>query len=793
MNGHSDNPDLEDMDLHLNLESLDTNKSHSHNFEMSDESSEWEDDPMLMNQEVKKEKLPDELSINLQGLSGAEGSDNDKQHGGLLPYEDGIDVDSDEEKEIMKEIKDEIQKQIRGEMKSELELYQAKVAALEAGSSRAEESDRDTGQEDMDPKMKEAILKMRKLDRILSKKIKREREVKKDRMILERRIKSELEGINQQNHDVKLNTEKFLALTLPPSHNEGIKLSDLPDEPVFATQLNEQDYPNLKSGGAKSKGNSSRSETSQSAKSTDRDTMSASDTTSMNGSTKGSKKHKKKKDFIKRNKELAADAENPIPMTQEEKDRVESLLTDLDQLPEITEDENVDEFRIPRFELAVHSGEGFVPDDDDQKSLRNIESRLKEIMPPEDFESVMHTPSTPQSYKLFTPVSIKSNMDIEHFGEKALLEYKDQRELRERLFDVDEQLSNLSNRDEDELSEISGVLPRSQLNNLLDQCARSISRTSYSDLSSRVSEADSESTLCNSSESTPRTPKSCREMLMENPPKLSEDVLHKLLTDAHTALPSRLSTLREEDENDDEIEKTFVEDVSSRVERWRKIREDNEMYNDVELSNEISGVLSEQAESARSERWKKIQELLMNIENEDNENDNSQTDRPYTERPSNEPSQQTDSIQEYSSRTVEETNGSETDIYQEWVPSENYPKENVEPVYSMNEPFFQRKNQVLKSDSFSLERSDLVNSDSKTPFLPEINRSGSLVYQDYSRVSSAQSGRSSASSVRTNIYNSKHQDSIEIMSIDGECITPRPPDSERPSSSKSRTVTPLNR
>lgn len=29
-------------------------------------------------------------------------------------------------------------------------------------------------------------------------------------------------------------------------------------------------------------------------------------------------------------------------MTQEEKDRVESLLTDLDQLPEITEDENVD-------------------------------------------------------------------------------------------------------------------------------------------------------------------------------------------------------------------------------------------------------------------------------------------------------------------------------------------------------------------------------------------------------------------------------------------------------------------
>ena len=57
-----------------------------------------------------------------------------------------------------------------------------------------------------------------------------------------------------------------------------------------------------------------------------------------------------------------------------------------------------------------------------------------------------------QSYKLFTPVSIKTNLDIEHFGEKALLEYKDQRELRERLHIVDEQLSNLHGCDEDEVS-----------------------------------------------------------------------------------------------------------------------------------------------------------------------------------------------------------------------------------------------------------------------------------------------------------------------------------------------------
>ena len=49
--------------------------------------------------------------------------------------------------------------------------------------------------------------------------------------------------------------------------------------------------------------NSNRGET-KSATSTDRDTMTASDTTSINGSQKSSKKHKRKKDFIKRNKEV---------------------------------------------------------------------------------------------------------------------------------------------------------------------------------------------------------------------------------------------------------------------------------------------------------------------------------------------------------------------------------------------------------------------------------------------------------------------------------------------------------
>lgn len=91
----------------------------------------------------------------------------------------------------MKEIKAEISKQMRSEMKSELEVYREGIEALEQGQipgAWAKDTSKDEeGLENMEPKLKEAFLKMRKLDRILAKKIKKEKEVKRDRLLLERR------------------------------------------------------------------------------------------------------------------------------------------------------------------------------------------------------------------------------------------------------------------------------------------------------------------------------------------------------------------------------------------------------------------------------------------------------------------------------------------------------------------------------------------------------------------------------------------------------------------------------
>ena len=90
---------------------------------------------------------------------------------------DNIQLESDEERDFMAEIKETILAQTKEEMKLELMKYThtEEVKAPEDETA------------DMEPKLKAAILKMRKLDKLLLKKIEREKEVKRDRILLQRR------------------------------------------------------------------------------------------------------------------------------------------------------------------------------------------------------------------------------------------------------------------------------------------------------------------------------------------------------------------------------------------------------------------------------------------------------------------------------------------------------------------------------------------------------------------------------------------------------------------------------
>ncbi|KAL3873185.1 hypothetical protein ACJMK2_036332 [Sinanodonta woodiana] len=541
-----------------------------------------------------------------------------EMNGALIPGDDE-DIDSEEEKEIMKEIKGEIQKQVREEMKSELEIYQAKMEALEREARGRPAGDGDAGNEAeaeadlIDPKMKEALDKMRKLDRVLAKWIKKEKQVKRDRILLERRLRSEIEAMKsggREHKDVANNAQKFLALELPPHHNAGIVLTDDgTEEPVFATQLNENEYPYLRTrDGNKTKDSASQQQDTDSKSS--RDGESSQGTRSVDGEKKHRRRHGK--DFIKRNKELAANADDVIAMTEEEKKRLEDLLKDVDNLPDEAESENISESSYNPSQVAIHSGEGFQPDTDDMMSLAGIDNRLKELMLPEDYESIASSPRldrTQPQHKLFTRVAVTSSMDFEQFGEKALLENKEQRDFNSRLKQIEEELKKFHNPEELELE--TPTLGEDELQDLLDQCARSLSRSMMgsSTMGSSMSFADSESRSGTSTdnrsiisvESTPRSPRSARQWLMENPPKLSQDVLQKLLAEAYCPISKQLSTLNEEEEETMEKELEANDNMQSiAAETWKLISlEKSDMNLDMStIQHEIDNILKEPTHSS---------------------------------------------------------------------------------------------------------------------------------------------------------------------------------------------------
>lgn len=77
-------------------------------------------------------------------------------------------------------------------------------------------------EEEIDPRVKEALLQMRKFDRILEKRVRRERRVKRERISLQKRLREELDELNRERpadckstKDELVNTERFLSL--PPS------------------------------------------------------------------------------------------------------------------------------------------------------------------------------------------------------------------------------------------------------------------------------------------------------------------------------------------------------------------------------------------------------------------------------------------------------------------------------------------------------------------------------------------------------------------------------------------------
>lgn len=470
----------------------------------------------------------------------------------------------------------------------------------------------------------EGMKEGQRLHRILLEKIEKEKEVKRQGMLLRQKLYEELLSLRkqgrQEQQEERANTQKFLALTFFPDKKKFSVLFESPEpddaEPTsdftnlfFQTELDES-AANLTSDEKNDiKLNLSNLDTIDSSE----QKSSLPEMLNANKSRENEGKPKTEKNFLKRNIELAKDASNMVAMTASEKKRIAVLLEDLDNIPDYGDDiklikdtnsvvtltpseerriaillEDLDSISDYGTDLESNyswnpQGEGFTPSRADKARMSLIDCKLKSLMSESEFNSVASTQRSPKSITQRAFISVVPSSDdeaLKHFGEKALLDSKEERIKKERLKTIDKDIMALY--DESVLDENPAKLDENTLLELLESCASTMSEcVSNTDLQT-ISDVEDNSCLqdtfsesgCGSDTLRNQSVSRKLALLMESPPCLSEETLQKLLKDA-VPRSHRFSTPREfiqecesssrieSDEEHKELNDEFIDSVCS--------------------------------------------------------------------------------------------------------------------------------------------------------------------------------------------------------------------------------------
>ena len=330
--------------------------------------------------------------------------------------------------------------------------------------------------EEMDPKIRKGLEKIKKLDQVLSEKIQKEKEVKTKRHFLEKMWREQTQQLEEMREreghgKMELGVAHLLALGAPDD-NTTIQMDDDKFEsvtPVFPTQPlpNEATSIDKEAKGRNSKEIHTPSEDCFS------DILDDKRSERVRKKRKNSKAKQKGQNFIKRNISLAADAGNIIPMTEEEKKRLEELLN-----------EGVDQFVVDgptenhTSDICVPSGAGFLPDQQSLEALTEIDHKLQALVPVDELDMLSEqgswTPITSREvYSQATEGDEKSFDDVD-IGERVLREEKEMRQIKQRLLAIEEDLKNLQ-KIPDEDSDVT--LSREMLAKLIDDSSRTTSRS----------------------------------------------------------------------------------------------------------------------------------------------------------------------------------------------------------------------------------------------------------------------------------------------------------------------------
>ncbi|KAM6202510.1 fibrous sheath-interacting protein 1 [Rhynchocyon petersi] len=317
------------------------------------------------------------------------------------------------------------------------------------------ENSEGTNLNEVDLKLRDAIQKMKRLDKILMKRQRREKEIKKQSLEMRIKLWEELKSAKtsetlESNEELE-NTKRFLALTA--ASEETADPSHYEDEenfcPVFHTQVFVEEYENH--GKDVIQSFTDDVERNTSLIKSDMKPFSSSETTELRG--------KHNQDFIKRNIELAKDSGNTVVMMDKEKKRLAELLKDLDD-----EDSGLSSSEADRSHWLV-PGEGYTLADAEHQQLAEIDTKLQELLaaPP----TIFSFPSHPENQSDQSPLLKDKDRKMEITpGEKVLRNTKEQRDQQNRLKAIDEKLRKLK----ENVLNSTPLLSEEQLKSLLDEC-----------------------------------------------------------------------------------------------------------------------------------------------------------------------------------------------------------------------------------------------------------------------------------------------------------------------------------
>uniref|UniRef100_UPI003AB075F1 fibrous sheath-interacting protein 1 n=1 Tax=Centroberyx gerrardi TaxID=166262 RepID=UPI003AB075F1 len=318
-----------------------------------------------------------------------------------------------------------------------------------------------TDEENGDSKLQEATEEMRRLEEILAAKTCKEKEVKRQGKELKEKLWQELlqnkpKCRSECAHEA-MNTRLFLALEAPSGPKEEADFM-----PVFGTQVPEQEYDR----------DSRHTEQNEKKPASTIESFEAGHEETGQEQSEGShcgasKDKKKEKDFVKKNIELASGMGGQVLMTQAERERLAELLREV-------EEEEEDSARGADSEedmraVSVLTGQGYSPEPSHLEQLIDIDSRIRLLLPAEEFLSVQSS---------YTNLSVSQGRESEagweldgdpQPGEKVLQDIRERRGQERRLQEIQQQLEILGQGQEMTVSS-KQLCSSPTRSSLLDEC-----------------------------------------------------------------------------------------------------------------------------------------------------------------------------------------------------------------------------------------------------------------------------------------------------------------------------------